>query len=306
MSKYSENIPGDIKSAIGWMLDELEDDGPLLDVGCSTGYFGSFIKKTAGVQVYGVEVSKDAEKARKVLDGVYSFDLEKEWPSEVYERDYKYIFFGDVLEHLKDPEKVLKQASKLLKKNGKVFVSIPNIAHMSIRLELLAGNFQYEKMGILDNTHLKYFTKNSFSGIAQAAGYNIKSINYTLDEYPSRFIKKQVEKSGLKTTDKFWSLADKVEARAYQYKFVLTLQDEHSAGKELLVPEPKKPVLERDNFTNDLQHQVKNLRKHAQEQAKIIDHQRKEIKELNRIWYSAPRKAINAVSIIKRKIINKN
>lgn len=75
---------------------------------------------------------------------------------------YDYIIFADVLEHLKNPELVLEKCKILLKENGEILSSIPNVAHASIVLNLLDGKFQYQKIGLLDNTHLKLYTKKYF------------------------------------------------------------------------------------------------------------------------------------------------
>lgn len=278
MSKYSENMPPDLKSAIGWMFDDIKPGSTFLDFGCSTGYFGSLIKKAKDAQVYGVEISEDVVEAKKVLDGVYSFDLDGDWPDKVYERKYDYAFFGDVLEHLKYPEAALKKTAKLLKPGGKVFVSIPNIAHMSVRLELLAGNFEYELTRLMDNTHLKYFTLNSFTSLARQAGYKVTLVNYSLVDYPKTVIENWLKRVGLISSPKFWNLADKIEARAFQYKFILEPTEDDAAKKP--ITKPQKPEQTREAYTDDLKDQVRNLRDHALKQAEIIEYYVREKKSL--------------------------
>lgn len=272
-SKYSENMPADLKSAIGWMYDYVKPGSVFLDFGCSTGYFGGLIKNAKNAQVYGVEISEDRKEANKVLDGVYSFDLDGDWPDKIYERKYDYAFFGDVLEHLKYPEEALKKTAKLLKDGGKVFVSIPNIAHISTRLELMGGNFEYEPMGILDSTHLKYFTLSSFSQLANNAGYKIKSIDYTVNDYPREIIAKILTRLGLKTHDTFWEMTETIEARAYQYKFILAPSDKKITQKKLPTKSlPGKPEQQRDSYIEDLRTQAEVLHEHSKKQAKIMEH----------------------------------
>lgn len=270
MSKYSENLPPSLKNAIGWMVDYIQPGATFLDFGCSTGYFGNLIKQAKKAKVYGVEISEDVAEARKVLDGVYSFDLDGDWPTDIFKRQYDYAFFGDVLEHLKHPDRALKNTMRLLKPDGKLFVSIPNIAHMSARLELLGGNFEYESMGIFDSTHLKYFTLKSFTDLAKRSGYKVEAVDYSLNDYPKEVISKTLKKLGLSPSPEFWKIADSTEARVFQYKFVLS-----PAGSSKTKPAralPKKPEQERQAFTDDLHQQIKNLRAHAEEQAKIIAH----------------------------------
>ncbi len=283
MSKYSDNMPPDLKDAIGWMLDDIKENKTLLDFGCSTGYFGEFIKKTKHNKVYGVEIGSDKEQAKKVLDGVYSFDLDGNWPAEIYERQYDYLFFGDVIEHLKDPAKTLEKSYKLLKPGGLAFISTPNIAHISIRLELLSGNFEYEPMGmgILDDTHLKYFTKKSLIELVEKAGFRIKSIDFSANDYSDEIIRELLAKSGLKPTEKFWDEVNKPEARAYQYKLVIEPQSSKKVASNTKVKSlAEKPEFFRNAATDDLKQKVKVLHQHAKEQAKIIDHYVSENKDL--------------------------
>lgn len=274
MSKYSNNMPSDLKRAIGWLYDYIEADKDFLDFGCSTGYFGALVKTSKNCRVYGVEVSDDVQEARKVLDGVYSFDLDGIWPDEVYERKYDYLFFGDVLEHLKDPGEVLRKAKKLTSSSrSRVFVSIPNIAHISTRLELMQGGFEYEPMGILDNTHLKYFTLDSFSRLANEAGYKILSVDYSVNDYPHEVVNNILEKVGLKPNKDFWKTMDSIEARAYQYKFILSPAGSAIRQQKLPTrPLPDKPEHQRDEFIADLRHQVEVLKNHSDDQGKIMSH----------------------------------
>jgi 2-polyprenyl-3-methyl-5-hydroxy-6-metoxy-1,4-benzoquinol methylase len=272
MSKYSDNMPPNLKDAIGWMFDYIDSgkDKVFLDFGCSTGYFGSLIKQAKGIPVYGVEISDDAKEARKVLDGVYSFDLDADWPEQVYERTYDYLFFGDVIEHLKDPGKTLEKCKKLLKKDGRIFISTPNIAHISIRLELMGGNFDYEPMGILDNTHLKYFTRSSLQRLVHDAGYEVQRMDFTANDFSDKTITGMLDKLGLKPSDKFWKLMDAPEARAFQHKFIISLP----TAKPLSQVEPlaQKPEAIRNAEMVDLVEKIQNLDNHAKEQAKVIDY----------------------------------
>lgn len=270
MSKYSENLPPDIHGAIGWMLDHIKSNSTLLDFGCSTGYFGSYIKNKKNCSVFGVEIGVDKFEAQKVLDGVYSFDLDAVWPKEIYEKKYDYLFFGDILEHLKDPSRTLKESCKLLKKNGKIFVSIPNIGHISVRMELLKGNFVYEPMGILDNTHLQYFTLETFTKKAEEAGLGVRLIDYTVNDIPKEILEKQLGEIGLKASEKFWKITKSVEARAYQLKFILEPLDSIPNIKNKALP--KKPLQYRDDILSDYKKQLKEIDDHSREQAKIIQH----------------------------------
>jgi 2-polyprenyl-3-methyl-5-hydroxy-6-metoxy-1,4-benzoquinol methylase len=270
MSKYSENIPESIIGAIGWFYDDIPEGSKVLDFGCSTGYYGSYIKEHKKCTVYGVEISEDKYAARKVLDGVYSFDLDGDWPTEVYERTYDVIFFGDVIEHLKDPGEVLKKSLKLLKKDGKIFISTPNVAHISVRLELLGGGFEYENMGILDNTHLKYFTLNSLTSIVTTAGYDIIRIDSSESDYPKEIIQSLLEKYGLVANEIFWKMVADPTARAFQYKLVLSPTSKGSKAKP--IPKPiKKPEQYKADYIRNLNKELDNRQSRIDELVKLLD-----------------------------------
>ncbi len=312
MSKYTETIPSNIQASLKWMLDYIKPNTTLLDVGCSTGYFGEFIKKEKNCIVDGIEISEDKIEAKKRLDKVYSFDIETNWPKNILKKKYDYIFFGDILEHLKDPGATLRNAKKILSKNGLIFISIPNIAHISTRLELMQGSFQYEDTGILDNTHLQYFTLSTFTRLAQDSGYKVIKVDYSVNDFQKQVIEKLLDVCGLKPTAKFWRLVNSIEARAYQYKFILrqnNIQIKNTRAEFASLP--KKPEHFRDDFIKDLQQQISNINNHAKEQAKIISNQndiinkqKNEIIKLDSGLHKLKRNIKNKVLITKNRIIN--
>ncbi len=267
MSKYSENMPPDIEGAIGWLIGYIKSNTNFLDVGCSTGYFGDFIKTSKNITVDGVEISEDIVEAKKKLDEVFSFDVDMPWPK--LNKKYDYIYFGDVLGHLKDPSAALIQASNHLKKDGIIFVSIPNIAHVSVRLELLRGSFRYEPTGILDNTHLQYFTKDTFVDTAREAGFGAELVDYTENDLPKEIVEQYLKKAGLTAAPAFWDITHSIESRAYQFKFVLRPSKVSTRPQ---VHALDKPLRYRDDYLKSFQDQLDNLHAHANEQAKIIKH----------------------------------
>lgn len=150
----------------------------VLDVGCGTGSVSKIIVETTGAQLTGIE--PDAERANvarsrgiDVIQGLFDekiiADLGK----------FDVVVFADVLEHLPDPSAALQLAHRVLKPDGTVIASIPNIAHWSVRLELLWGRFDYQPYGIMDATHLRWFTEKSVRGLFKSAGYEIEYIKHT-------------------------------------------------------------------------------------------------------------------------------
>jgi methionine biosynthesis protein MetW len=156
----------------------------VLDVGCHTGIMGEILRRKKGCVVTGIESdSAAALEAKELLNEVLEIDIEEsDWQKKINDR-FDVILFGDVLEHTRNPELILSASKQLLKSGGKVIVSLPNIANLRIRLGLLRGKFDYDDSGILDRTHLRFYTKSSAtkllidSGLrvieARAAGYSL-------------------------------------------------------------------------------------------------------------------------------------
>ena len=143
----------------------------VLDVGCATGYLARALVER-GCTVSGVECDEEAaEEARPFLERLVVGDLETMDLAEAFGDDrFDVIVFGDVLEHLRNPLPVLRRAKALLADGGSVVASIPNIAHGSVRLALLAGRFDYQDLGLLDSTHVRFFTRSSVEDLFREAG----------------------------------------------------------------------------------------------------------------------------------------
>ncbi len=132
----------------------------VLDVGAAEGYLAEVLTRR-GFEVTCLErdpglAAAAAGKCRRVVVA----DLEREIPPLVGPFDV--ILCGDVLEHLSDPARVLASLTQHLSGDGIVIASVPNVAHLWVRLELLLGRFEYAERGILDRTHLRFFTRKSF------------------------------------------------------------------------------------------------------------------------------------------------
>jgi SAM-dependent methyltransferase len=117
------------------------------------------------------------EEAEKHCDHFLLLDLDGPLPA--FPAPFDVIVFGDVLEHLKNPLPVLREMTGSLKEEGIVLVSVPNVANIYVRLSLLFGRFDYQDRGILDRTHLRFFTRKTFRGFLFDAGLEMKSLTAT-------------------------------------------------------------------------------------------------------------------------------
>lgn len=159
----------------------------ILEVGCAAGGTGGELKKRPGTFVAGIERDEAAAAmARKVLDDVVTGDIESmELPYAPSSFDC--IIFADVLEHLVDPLTVLKKVGKLLKDTGSVIMSLPNVQYYGVVHQLIEGNWTYQKEGILDETHLRFFTFKEMEKFVENAGFRIFQIDETLDPQYEKF-----------------------------------------------------------------------------------------------------------------------
>lgn len=143
----------------------------VVDVGCGAGLLGAQLKRAHPKRVvYGIEPDPDAAaRARTVLDDVLNAPAEAAWPSHWQPPDC--LVFADVLEHMVDPWATLRQTSRRLPRGGHVVISLPNAAHYSVVGPLvLHGQWQYREQGVLDRTHLRFFTRQTTFDLVQEAG----------------------------------------------------------------------------------------------------------------------------------------
>ncbi|MDM4764983.1 bifunctional glycosyltransferase/class I SAM-dependent methyltransferase [Pelomonas sp. SE-A7] len=149
----------------------------IVEVGCSTGALAHAVKSSRpGVHYLGIELDpKAAEIAARFCDGVRALDLEScedALFNQYADRDC--WVFGDVLEHLRDPWAVLRRIRAILPPGGSVVASIPNAQHWSLQGRLSVGDFRYESGGLLDRTHLRWFTRVTLFEMFQQAGLRVE------------------------------------------------------------------------------------------------------------------------------------
>jgi 2-polyprenyl-3-methyl-5-hydroxy-6-metoxy-1,4-benzoquinol methylase len=152
-----------------------------LDVGCGNGAFGKLLKKERQCSVWGIEPNKQVaieagEKLDKVINSLFIENI-----PALNGHTFDAIFFNDVLEHLINPGESLNYCKKLLNPQGCIIASIPNIRWYPVILKLIRyKDFKYEKSGVMDSTHLRFFTRNSMIRLFESNGYkvvNIEGIN---------------------------------------------------------------------------------------------------------------------------------
>ncbi len=177
--QYSAKPDGYYETTRSEMLPFIPaESSSILEIGCSSGAFGKLIKnERPGTVVWGIEPDEEsAKKALKNLDHVIcsTFSTELE---ELKGKKFDVICMNDVLEHMVNPDTVLLDCKSFLSPNGMIVASIPNILHFyNITQILLHQDWKYEDSGIMDNTHLRFFTKKSIIRMFEGCGYNIARI----------------------------------------------------------------------------------------------------------------------------------
>ena len=183
MQYYDYEVRPGTDTSAAKLLNLVPDGSNVLDIGCATGYMCSALKEHKNCKITGIEIDANmASVAKKrcndVIEGdIQSMDIKKELGEEAI---FDVVLMADVLEHLADPGSVLQKIRPFLKEKGLLLVSVPNIAHSAIIFELLQGKFPYRKEGLLDYTHLRFFTKESLINMLESKGFWVTSIERTI------------------------------------------------------------------------------------------------------------------------------
>lgn len=173
--KIDINYYSEIRMELRPFLTNNEQPINILEVGCGMGATLGYLRDTmAPCNVYGVELNSTvASYAKHYIPNIMQGNIETMDLNGYKEGMFDYILFPDVLEHLHDPEAVLNKMKRYLKSSGFIVASIPNIMHYSVVLDLLKGNFTYEDSGILDRTHIHFFTLQEIIKMFVRCGFEI-------------------------------------------------------------------------------------------------------------------------------------
>lgn len=184
MSNYNFEMDLSENSSTGIIAKKIKPGSVVLEFGCATGRMTRYMKEQLGCQVYIVEIEIEAfEIARQyAVDGVCCNAMDFTWREKFGHVKFDCILFMDVLEHLTIPDKVLKSAAELLKEDGNVYVSIPNITHNDILLKAFDNHFDYTTVGILDETHVHFWGLENIKDLALQSGLFVQKIEGTYCE----------------------------------------------------------------------------------------------------------------------------
>lgn len=162
---------------LDYVEEEKEKEFQVLEIGCDCGVNLLYLKnRYPKVQLYGIEINPSAAAIASHIAQVQVANIEEK--ALGYEKGkFDYIIFGDVLEHLREPEETIRYCKSLLSENGRIIACIPNLMHYSVMRQLLNGDFTYTDMGLLDKTHVHFFTYKEIVRMFDRAEYTIDKMS---------------------------------------------------------------------------------------------------------------------------------
>ena len=237
MDKYDVELNLETENSLSLILSMINSNSKVLEFGPANGRLTKYLSENLGCEIDIVEIDEssgiEASKfARFSLIGENDGNIEKYfWCEKLKNEKYDYIIFADVLEHLYNPKNVLKKVKKFLKSTGNVLISIPNIAHNSVIIELLNNNFNYTEVGLLDNTHIRFFTYNSLLKLFEECGFKVAFETGVIWDVEEESI---IDTSYLSVSD---TLASELKKReyydVYQFIFKLSLEPQKKMIEKL-------------------------------------------------------------------------
>jgi 2-polyprenyl-3-methyl-5-hydroxy-6-metoxy-1,4-benzoquinol methylase/glycosyltransferase involved in cell wall biosynthesis len=285
--RYHIEIDVNSNSSHATMLRLIGNGKRVLELGCSVGDM-SRILRDRDCQVVAIEIdAQAAERASVFCENVIVGDLDHlDLERELGPQKFDVVVAGDVLEHLKDPLTVLKAMKSLLRPEGYVVVSIPNVAHFSVRLALLGGKFPYGETGLLDRTHLRFFTRDSVETLFEDAGFAIGHLQRIDDGVPAEPARYEVPYNpGVIPREAFEALSRDPEAWTYQ--FVVVGYPLPHSGLSFLQERLRQLAGEAEDArrrAGDLERQVQSLAERAaaaeSENIELLAHDQQQIQDL--------------------------
>lgn len=170
---YNENLINEIDN-------DSEDEIWVLEIGCDCGAnLVEIQNRYPRAHLYGCELNEKAASIASRFVSVECSNIETK-NLNFEKKSFDYIIFGDVLEHLHDPAETVKYCHRLLKEDGCIIASVPNVMHISVVEELLKGKFTYTETGLMDKTHIHFFTFYELIRMFQESGYEIDNVGMTV------------------------------------------------------------------------------------------------------------------------------
>lgn len=219
---YDRNVDPDSDDALAKIAARIPPRSRVLDVGTGAGALGRYLSQEKCCCVHGITYNPaEAEQAQAYYEQIVVGDLERELPSAWFARQrYDYIVCADVLEHLRTCDTVLADLAQLLRPQGRILVSVPNVTYVGVVASLLAGRFARTHEGLLDATHIRFFDRQAVEKLAEKAGMQLCRLDRVIRQ-PGDTEFRFLEFELLPPMQKVW-LTGAPESLVYEY--VLEMQ----------------------------------------------------------------------------------
>lgn len=181
MSKYDFQLDLSQNTSTGMILSKIKKGSTVLEFGCATGRMTRYMREALDCQVYIVEFEESAfQKAMAYAkDGLCDDIMQYRWVEQFRDVRFDAVILADVLEHLSDPEGVLRAAAQMLTEDGGIYISLPNITHNDVLIKAFQERFDYTKVGLLDDTHVHFWGLENLKQLAQGSGMYLESVEAT-------------------------------------------------------------------------------------------------------------------------------
>ncbi len=232
MQKYNYDLDLNSQNSNSQIIKHITAGTEILEFGPAFGRLTRYLQSEMNCAVDIVEMDEESGTAaaafsRKACIGKENGNIESFlWESLLSQQTYDYIIFADVLEHLHYPKLVLEKCRKFLKAGGEILCAIPNIAHSSVIISLWNNDFNYSDVGLLDNTHIHFFTRKSFTEMAIKSGYHVLSIEEVDSKVGTNEIPFNYDAVPFSISSE---LKFRPEGEAYEYVFCLKYDPEGRA-----------------------------------------------------------------------------
>ena len=216
---YTRHVIANQEEALSKIVAKVPHGALVLDVGCGSGMMGRFLSENNECVVDGVDIDPEAvELARPKYRNIAVANLERDSLMSFFQPGiYDCIVVADVAEHLVHPEQLFEDIKKLLKPDGRLLFSIPNISHISAGLELILGKFGYQNSGLLDSTHVRFYSRQGFVDKLASSGIYVEEIDTVQRDFD------KTEFAGYRHFPQHW-IRDIVASRddALTYQWIMT------------------------------------------------------------------------------------
>lgn len=237
--KYDFSLDMKTENSLSLIIKNIKHGSIILEFGPGNGRMTKYLKEELNCEIYIVEIDEEAGmQAAKYSSDYFIGDIEEYiWIKKFQGIKFDYIIFADVLEHLYQPKEALDKSLDLLKDDGSVFISIPNIAHNSIIIDLMNNNFNYKEIGLLDNTHIRFFTYNTIIRLFQESNLEIVKQLATYSKVgETEFNNSYNELS----PQMIYELKNKEYGEVYQFVFEVKRKENLKEDKEIFIDRIKK------------------------------------------------------------------